>query len=192
MVVNDTTKKDIRFQQIEPGISFEANGKTYTPSETFAIGRFERVEEMEEELIMLSDKRTCHQVMLAAMEKINGFNPGEAYTLMYNKIEADQRNAKMVHYILRLCTAYINYEGEDPRYLTDDVIKQKIHDWSEAGLDIRPFVIFGVRVLRELTDRYKNPIVTILREAREVKEAIEEVLDIPSLMKDQDSGPAQS
>jgi hypothetical protein len=174
-------KSNIRFVEIKPGQSFEANGKVYTPSETFAIGRFERVEEMEEELIMLSEKKTCHAIMLHAMKKINEFNPGEAYTALFNKIESDQRNAKMMHFTLRLCTAYINYEGEDPRYLTDDLIKVKINDWSEAGLDIRPFVLFAVSVLKELLDRYKNPIASILTEAKEIKEAISEVLDIKTL-----------
>jgi hypothetical protein len=170
-------ENNIQTIEIKPGTSFEANGRKYTPSETFSIGRFSLVEELEEELIMLSDKRSCHAVMLSAMQKINDYNPGEAYTLMYNKIDSDQRNAKLVHYSLRLCTAYINYEGEDQRYLSEETIQTKIRDWSEAGLDVRPFVVFAVSVLRELLAHYKQPILNILQEAKAISNALDEALD---------------
>lgn len=179
--INETKNTQIRQLIIQPGVSFEANGRTYTASETFTIGRFEKVEEMEEELMMFSGKKTCHQIMLQAMAHINAYKPGDAYTLLYNKIESDQRNVKLNHYILRLCAAYINYEGEDLRYLSDDTIKQKINDWAEAGLDINPFLFFAVNVFKELLQHYKQPIVNTLAEAKQIKEALEEVLDIKNL-----------
>lgn len=162
----------------------------YTVSESFTIGRFEKVEEMESELLQLSDIKSCHQAMVQAMAQINKMNPGEAYRILYNKMENDQRNAKLVHYSLRLCTAYINAEGEDTRYLTDETVKQKINDWSAEGLDVRPFLAFAVSVFRILMDHYSRPIQSILQETKQLKEAIQEVLDIRNLIPAGESGTA--
>jgi hypothetical protein len=181
--------KEIKTIEIRAGVPFMANNRQYTPSETFSIGRFEKVEELEEELIQFSDKRTCHDVMLKAMAMINEFKPGDAYTLMFNKIDSDQRNAKLTHYTLRLCAAYINYEGEDIRYLTDEEISKKINDWSAEGLDVRPFVLFAVSALNELLRHYKQPIQNILEEAVEIKDALNEVLNIKTLTATADNGP---
>lgn len=177
-----------KLTKLEGGDTFAANGKIYTVSDSFNVGRFDKVEELEEELIMVGDKRTCHEVMASAMGKINEFNPGEAFTLMYNKIESDQRNARLTHYLLRMCAVYINYQGEDVRYLTDETIKQKVSDWSAEGLPIAPFLIFAAGACREVLTRFKNPLVHLLNEAKEMSAALAEVLDIRNLTGEADSG----
>lgn len=173
--------KEIKTVDLSPGSRFTANGKTYIVSEQFAIGRFAMFESLEEELIMLGDKRSCHDVMSKAMQKINQVNFGEAYTMMYNKIESDQKNARLSHYTLRMVAIFINWEGEDTRYITEETIKQKLTDWSEEGLSIVPFLVFGASVSRTFLEQYKAPLVQLLSEAKEVKEALAEVLDIQSL-----------
>lgn len=186
--INDKTiSTEPKPLKIIAGESFMANGKRYTPSETFAIGRFEKVEELEEELLMFSDQRSCHDVMLQAMELVNQYRPGDAHTLMFNKIDSDRRNTKITHYSLRLCTAYINYEGEDVCYLTEETMAAKIKDWSEEGYDVRPFLAFAVSVLTELLKNYKNPIQNILTEAKEIRQSLDEVMDIRNLMGDSGS-----
>lgn len=178
----ENNHEEIKFLDIKPGNSFTANGKRYTVSESFAIGRFEMVEQLEEELSTFSDRRSWHDIGLKVMEHINSYRPGEAYTLIYNKIQSDQKNARLNHYTLRLCCAYINYEGEDVRYLTEEQIKTKLVDWSEESLDMRPFLLFAVSVFNELLLRYRNPIVNILAEAKPIKEALDQVMDMQILM----------
>lgn len=180
---------DIKTITLEPGSSFEANGKKYTVSETFSIGRFEQVEEIEEEAMMMGENKTCHDTMLRAMAKINEYNPGEAYALLYNKIETDQRNIRVTHFLLKICAAYINAEGEDTKYLNDEMIKTKIKDWSEECLDVRPFLALAVQVCSELGVRYKKPIQDILSKQQKVLDLMEEELGTKSLMED--SGPVR-
>lgn len=179
--VNDTYKKDvpssIRELDLQPGVSFMANGRKYIVSDTFTIGRFERVVQMEEELMILGDRNSWHDTALKAMELINQYKPGDAHTMLYNKIESDQKNGKLLPFTLRVCTAYINYEGEDLGYLTDEQIQEKIHDWSEEGLDVRPFLVFALNVFGQLIQNYKQPILNILQQTQSVKEAMQENME---------------
>ena len=164
---------------LAPGAEFTANGKRYRVSDTFAIGRLDTVSLFEEEFAQGSEQAGCHGVMLSAMAAINDYKPGEAYVMLYNKVEADQRNRRMMHFALRSCTAYINAEGEDPRYLTEETIAGKLHDWSEEGLDVRPFFAFAVAVSAQLTDVYKSDMEAILANAKSIKSALE--IEIESL-----------
>ncbi len=162
---------------LTPGAEFAANGKRYRVSDTFAIGRLDTVSLFEEEFAQGSEQAGCHGVMLSAMAAINDYKPGEAYVMLYNKVEADQRNSRMMHFALRSCTAYINAEGEDPRYLTEEMIAGKLHDWSEEGLDVRPFFAFAVTVSAALTDVYKSDMEAILANARSIKSALESEIE---------------
>lgn len=176
---------------IEPGSSFVANGRTYFVMDNFSIGRFDKIEDLEHELLQFSDKRTCHQVMVSAMKKINECSPGDAYMQLYNKVDSDQRNAKIIHYTLRLCTAYINTEDEDIRYLPDELIKRKIDDWSAEGLSARPFLVFAASACRGLLEYYSRPMQNILQDARTISELIAEALDIRTLIGSPNSGQVQ-
>ncbi len=177
---------------IRPGATFPANGRTYRVSDSFAIGRLERVTLLEEELALLGDQGSCHEVMLRAMEHINNYKPGEAYTLMYNKIESDRKNARLIHYTLRACTAYINADDEDLRYLSEEQIAEKLHDWSEEGLDIRPFMSFAVNVFREHLRPYQLAMQDILKEQGSVSDLLSTVLDITTSIEAAGSGPETS
>lgn len=174
--VNDNYKApdvtSIKDVDLTPGNTFFANGKKYTVNDTFAIGRFEKVVLLEEELMMLGDRSSCHEEMMKAMELINEYKPGLAYAILYNKIESDQKSEKLIPFVLRVCTAYINYEGEDVGYLTDEQIVDKVNDWAKEGLDIRPFFVFAVHVFGKLLQSYKQPIQSILTEARKIQEGI--------------------
>lgn len=162
---------------LAPGAEFAANGKRYRVSDTFAIGRLDTVSLFEEEFVQGSAQAGCHGVMRQAMDLINDYKPGEAWAMLYNKIEADQRNSRMMHFALRSCTAYINAEGEDPRYLTEEMIAGKLHDWSEEGLDVRPFFAFAVTVSAQLTDVYRSDMEAILENAKSIKSALETEVD---------------
>ncbi len=158
----------IKIVTLEPGSTFHANGRLYKVSDSFTIGRLERITVIEEELLLLGDQASCHQVILRAMEHINNYKPGEAYTLLYNKVESDRKNPKLLHYAVRACTAYINYEGEDLGYLTEEQIREKINDWSAEGLDVRPFIIFAATVFQQHLAPYRQDMENILTEVRRI------------------------
>lgn len=167
--------------EITPGSSFIANGTTYRVMSSFSIGRLPAVTLMEEELAMFTDRGDCHKVMLEAMNLMNEMKHGDAYAIMYNKIHSDRQNAQTMHFTLRMCTAYINYDGEDIKSLKEEDIRKKINDWSEEGLDVRPFLRFAMSAYNEFFQNYKKDILSILTEARNIKEVLKQETDISSL-----------
>lgn len=187
---NQATQQAIKSVEIAPGKHFAANGKKYFIHETFTIGRLEQVNLMEEELAMFSDRPSCHKVMRQAMDMINEYKPGEAYTLLYNKIDSDLRNARLIHFSLRICTAYINAEGEDLAYLTEEQIRTKINDWAMEGLDVRPFTFFAMSVYKELLQNYKKDILNTLTEVRSIQSALNTEMGISNSTAEKNDGTA--
>lgn len=174
--------------ELKPGATFVANGKNYYVSSSFPIGRFSKVNQLEEELSQFSDMDSCHKVMMEAMKCINDYRPGEAYTLMYNKLDSDKKNVHMLHYTLRMCAAYINYEGEDITYLTDETIQTKINDWSAEGFDVVPFYNFATKAFRELYQSFRSDTLSILTEAKSIKETLLQEQGISSLTENPKAG----
>lgn len=185
--VSDVDNKP-KYIEIAPGIRFTANGRNYFVSDTFSIGRLEIVNLLEEELMMFSNRSDCHSIMKKAMELLNDYKPGEAYMLLYNKIDSDQKNSRLMHYTLRMCAAYINYEGEDLSTLNEETIKQKVNDWSEEGLDVRPFLHFAMSAFKELLLNYKKDILNTLTEVKSIKQALSTELATSTLTENQDRG----
>jgi hypothetical protein len=182
-------KKDFT---LEPGTSFMANGKKYTVSDSCRIGRMEILELLEHEYYTKVKTGTLKDVMENAMALLNELKIGEAYVLMHNKINLDQRTTTLRHPLLRLATVFIDQEGEDFKYLTETKMKEKISDWSEEGLPAEPFLAFGVKLQNDFMLHYNEIIAHTLQQIQALKEALKELSDIQHLIKEQNSGEHQS
>lgn len=188
--MENETGTEIKPLILEPGATFIANGKTYTVTEDITIGRLQKVEELEQEAFALSQTRDWHTLGRLILQRINNNEPGMVHTLVYNKMEADLKSAKVAHYLTRVVCAYINWNGEDVRYLTDETIKVKMDDFAGEGYSAAPFLLLAVRLCRGLFESYKVPILSILEEAENLKTALGKVLDIRTSIKIPDSGAA--
>lgn len=158
--------------EFKPGFSFHANGTKYTVSDSFTIGRFVMVNMIEEELSMLSSMGSCHQVMTEAINELNNLNPIKAGALLMNKVESDRKNVEYIPFVIRTCAAYINYDGEDLKTLTEEQIHKKFVDWSEEGLDVMPFFVFAMSMYREHLEGLKKDMLSTLKEIGTLKEAL--------------------
>lgn len=165
--------KDAKLVDLSPGKEFTANGKKYKVSSNFTIGRLEQVVLLEDELELMGKQSSCHKIMLQACELINNYKPGDAYALLINKVEADKRASKFLHPAVRICAAYINGEDEDLRYLSEQTITDKIHDWAEEGLDIRPFLVLAKSISGELSEDFDKRTQDILQQSKSIKETLD-------------------
>ena len=179
-----THEQGLKVVELSPGKSFKAGNRTYRVAESFSIGRLSMISMIEEELTLFGDMADAHSIMKEAMRLFNVGLSGDAYALLKNKVETDYKNAEIMHYALRACTVFINYDGEDLRTLTNDQIKEKISDWSEAGLDALPFMSFAVSVYRDRLGPYKKDILSILEEKR----AIDQILKVTTDITNQETG----
>ena len=158
--------------ELKVGTTFTANDRKYKVNDSFKVGRLQMVTLLEDELAQMAENKTCHSAMTKALHHINKAELGEAYVLLYNKIEHDKKVMNISHYALRICAAYINYEGEDDRFLTEETIKEKINDWAMEGLPVDPFMFLAVRKSREQLEIYKEGMLGILEQKLKIAESL--------------------
>ncbi len=68
---------------------------------------------------------------------------------------------------MRLCTLFINYEGEDRRFITEETINKKINDWAEEGYDWNSFFQFAFNTIPDFVNLYNSIIQSTLKAKEE-------------------------
>lgn len=149
--------KEVNIEQGE----FEANGKKYRVQSSLSIARYAKFEEIEIEVGYGRSFASVFDIIQAAMDDINKQKQGEAYVKLYNLIYGIKVKERKDPFIYRYCALFINAEGEDEAIITDDMISQKIDDWTKEGLDYAPFFDFVISSLPGFKERYLKLIQTI-------------------------------
>lgn len=125
--------------------SFEANGKTYRKSQRVSFARYGLMEQFNLEL---GYGRTVAE-LFGEQQKLYGLlnkqQFAECAVSVHNSMNGITRVANRdPHPMFKQCALFWNYEGEDVRYLTDELLDIKVQDWSESGIDAAFF--FGQAV----------------------------------------------
>ena len=164
------TKTEIKQFQIEVGKSFTANGTKYNVSDSYAIGRYAMASILEDELSSMATISDSRKVIKQALDSFNKGEIAESVVLLHNWVNRSIKAQTSGNIMMRICTLYINKEGEDVRYLTEETIKSKIHDWSEEGLDIKPFLLFVFSLYNKVLTNYETDIANILEQIKEINQ----------------------
>jgi hypothetical protein len=157
--------------------SFVANGKTYHKASNLSFQRYGWMEALNLEV---GYGRTVEQVFKEqriAFDLLNGQKFAEAAVAIDSSMRgiaaiADGR----VHPMMKLTLLFWNYEGENVRTMTEDLMNEKIADMEASGIDFSFF--FGqalstapglLSAYRELTEGYSGgmPSASGLSERRE-------------------------
>ncbi|MFT3704637.1 MAG: hypothetical protein QM802_19890 [Agriterribacter sp.] len=135
---------------------FKANGKLYTVSNTFSLDRYKMYENIELEMGYGRAWADIYDEGLKVYDALNRSKFADASVMMHNLIQGVKNVKNKMPHAMRMCALFINYEGEDVRYISEQIIQQKIFDWNEEGLDPEPFLTFGVNSMRGFQERYKK------------------------------------
>lgn len=148
----------------DPGLDakgFTANGKEYTVSPSMSIARWAMYEELGVEIGL---SRTFEQIQKDAVKGFdlcNRMAQGQHHLAELAIILRDMATAcalvgsKEYHPALKMCCLFINYKGEDTRYITEELIAEKIHDWEEEGIAIGYFFRFALHSIPGFVVAYK-------------------------------------
>jgi hypothetical protein len=138
-------------QKLEIGKPFTANDKTYIPTDYISIGRVEFLEKLKDEFIAQKNQNAVHQLFLSAMRNINECSPGDAFNELYKEVQpATIADKEMIlpkkiteyQYLFRVAACFINEEYEDPRYINEAIVTDKLKDW--AVIDFRSLFDFAM------------------------------------------------
>lgn len=129
---------------------FVANGREYRVSQSVTFERYEAYEVLQVEVGLA---RTFEQFSDEIKECYNLCNQVASGKHVFADLAVRLRDlmigvqlvgAHETPAVLKLCTLFINREGEDIRTIDDGIMDQKIHDWREEGIDLRWFFTFAL------------------------------------------------
>jgi len=155
--------------------TFAANGKNYNISTTMSIGRSVYAEEAKIELERGVRVGQTTESFLEIFNLLNAGKPAEAAVKTYNHVKAIDNFFERPEPVLRICACYLNYDGEDVRFITDELVREKINDWSEEGIARESFFLLALTFISEETADLKNFTAhiseVVKREAQKMMEA---------------------
>lgn len=130
--------------------SFIANGREYRISRSISFQRYEAYQILEVELGLA---RTLDQFQEQVNEAYSLCNQVAAGKHVFADLAVLLRDMHIgtrligqgeIPTVLKLCALFINREGEDVRVVDEGTIDAKVHDWQQAGIDVRYFFGFAL------------------------------------------------
>lgn len=140
------------------GSPFEANGKTYYPSNELSIDRWIKMQEFQIELGFGVEFDEMQKNWLKINELANKQRFTDIAVLAYNMVNGISKSYSREPLILKFCALFFNIEGEDTGIITDEMISTKINDWKVEGLGIDNFFVFSLAKANGFADAFKNAI----------------------------------
>lgn len=137
-------------------ISFEANGHTYERHTSLPYNRWRQYQKLQVAFGLGKDLKDiadglgeafqhCEKGKLAsASVTIRDLQRGVLYI----------NEPSRVPVMFQLVALFINRKGEDLRNITDAMVREKVHDWNEAGISAGSFFRFAIRSIPGFLDVY--------------------------------------
>ena len=141
--------------------AFEASGTKYRVARSVSMDRWEAYELLSVEVGLGRSFAQIMQGLREAYDLTNQVASGKpvfadlAVLLRDLLMGAASVNEGHAHPVLKMCCLFINYEGEDVRTITDEIIAKKLDDWRNEGIDMGFFFGFALRSIPGFLDAYK-------------------------------------
>ncbi len=111
--------------------SFVANGNKYYISSELSVARFHEFQILEIEAKMNMTLKDAMTKMAQIWQMLNKNEIGNGLVEFHKLMEGMREVGHREHVLLRICALFINRENEDLSKVSEDLISQKIEDWSE-------------------------------------------------------------
>lgn len=130
---------------------FQANGKTYRVKTKLSVTRWIQFEIAQIEL--------AHGVSFADMIKnwqtvydlCNKMKLADAAVLAHNQLTSiATRLEDRTHPVLKICSLFVNYDGEDEVQWDEDLAKEKQNDWTIEGYSMQDFFQLAYQLVPQL------------------------------------------
>lgn len=115
--------------------SFIANGKKYFFEQNLSIKRYAKYQEIEKELGFSMSFKNIFDELLDIKNLMNKVNFVEVAVKLDNLTRSVAKLEEKQPIALRMAALFLNEENEDRTTITEDMINQKIEDWSEYEVE---------------------------------------------------------
>lgn len=136
---------------------FMANGTEYLVESAISVDRWNWYERQEVEVGLNIRFEHLYSKLQEQWDHINNQEFGHSAVICRDIIEGVGRNMQRRDpEVLKMCALFINTKDEDRRFITDDIIRKKIEDWREEGINMRSFFHFAIAIIPGYINAYKD------------------------------------
>lgn len=153
--MEETTGKKLVRIDFSKG-EFMANGKRYIIEDEFSISRWVAKEKYELELGYGTDFKGMFSAWEECYALANAQRFADIAVLAHSKVKGLELLAKRQPAILKYCALFCNWEAEDRKAFSDDMVTQKINDWEKEGIAIGDFFTLAANTIPDFIESYKK------------------------------------
>lgn len=130
--------------------SFMANGNKYFIMDKITPNRYKEYEKLVPRLTFGLDFNEIFKNLQKAYDALNKQKFADSSVIIHNMMSgiSSVNDEKRVHPALMMAALVINREGEDPSKYDENLMMQKIQDWTEEGLDMMSFFEMSLNAIQ--------------------------------------------
>lgn len=151
----DSTK-ELRVIDFSQEKSFKANGTEYFVEAGLSFDRFLMYQMLQVECGYDVSFSSMFENMKKAFELLNKQKPAEAAVLIHNIMQGVAKVEERRMPVLQMCALFINTKEEDRKKIDNDMVDKKIKDWTQEGLDIRPFFQLALSSIQNFSNAWQE------------------------------------
>lgn len=135
--------------------TFTANGTTYHIESSISQSRWVEYQKLQVEIGYSITFEDLFNKLREAYDAANAQRLADVCVILYNIMHGVKKVAEAdTDNIIRMCALFINYEGEDRRFITEADIEKKAKDWQQEGIDMSSFFQLAVHSIRGFAEIY--------------------------------------
>lgn len=145
-------KIHMELQKIDLTQPFKAGDRTYTAKSYMSVQRWMIYEIVQNEMGFGCEFKDIVSTLQKVYDLANKQRFADIAVTVHNQLTAAaQRIEDRLHPVIKMCTLFVNYEGEDERFWTEDLAKEKQRDWEQAGIPAQDLFTLAFKSAPTLT-----------------------------------------
>lgn len=134
--------------------SFTANGVEYFIASQLSADRFYKMQSIEFDLRYGINHAKMYQEMHILYAAINEQRFADAAVMVYNWMQAIQEFDGRKQPILEYCALFLVKKDEDLREWSQELVDEKVEDWTKEGIDFNSFFVLALNIGTNLKQDY--------------------------------------
>lgn len=128
---------------LETGV-FQANGTTYRIESQLSIERYCELQILEKEMAFGTTFRGFFDILRGVYMDLNKADFVSASVKVHNVLQGVAKIEEREPVVLKMCSLFINADGENRAEWSNDLVVKKIQDWKAEGLDMQDFFVVAL------------------------------------------------
>lgn len=137
---------------------FTANGKKYIISDKISIRRYAEYQKLLPKLTYGLGFDEIFKALKNAYAHLNKQNFADSAIIIHNLMNgvSNVEESSRIHPALKMAALFINVEGEDIKDFDENLINEKIEDWTKEGYNISDFFTLALSSIKGFREAFQE------------------------------------